>query len=1077
MKSILLAWSLLFSSQLNQAQSNLVLVTPEISPDGNTIAFSFQGDIWTVSANGGKAVRLTIHPAYESMPRFSPDGKTIAFTSNRYGNNDVFLIPVGGGVPNQLTYRSSDDVFSSWKGNDELVFSTSRDFKQIERNAEVYTVSVKGGTPQRTLDAFGYDPIYSPNGRFLAFVKGDINPLVRKDYSGSSNREIWTYDTKNKNFTKLNLFSTNDAYPHWVNDNTLFFMSSEAGNYNIYSVGIDGNGKQAGDPSKITSLKAEEQIMRSFSMSYDGKALVFEQGDGLFLMTEKNGTYSAPKKVTIKISADQRNDASELKTVKTGANEYAISPNGKLTAFVYRGEVFVSKADKEKSRAVNVSDSPYRDMNPAWLNDSVLVFVSDRFESNFELVAVKSDDPKESDLFKTLKRTIVRLTDSKEDESNPVVSNNGEKVAYMNGRGRFLVSEISSDLKLKKTIKFYDGWASVDQVTWSLDDKWLAFSMTNLEFNREVFIQATDNSSKAVNISMHPRSDYSPFWSADGSKLGFVSERNNLSEDIWFVWLKAEDFERSKTDWEEYEKPKETPAKKDDKKSKSSKKEEVKPIQIDFDGIYKRVVQVTSFSGSERDFVISKDGETFYYTAENTSEKGNDLYSIKWDGKKLTELTKGGSNPRGLRLDKEGKYVYFMKAGGSINRLDVKSSKTEILPYSGKMTIDFVAEKAQVFDEAWRTLRDGFYDPNFHGNNWEKLKTKYRDLAINTSIDVDFALVVNYMLGELNASHMRFTTPRRDETQEVRTGLLGTELEPTKGGVKVTHVVPNTPADKSVSKLMEGDIITSVDGVEIKENVNVYALLNGKVDEQVVLTVKGKDKKDREVVIRPVLSIRQELYNEWVENRRKLVEKWSNGKLGYIHVQGMNMPSFEVYERDFTAAGYGKEGMLIDVRYNGGGFTTDYLMTTLTYSQHSYTIPRGAAKDLEKEKSKFRGYYPIGERLVFAAWTKPSIALCNEGSYSNAEIFSHAYKSAEVGKLVGLPTNGSVISTGGRGLIDGSFVRLPFRAWFTKKTDLNQEVKGPAVPDIEVMNRPDWQLNDNDAQLKRAVEELLKEVN
>ncbi|MEA5559538.1 S41 family peptidase, partial [Nodularia spumigena] len=212
-----------------------------------------------------------------------------------------------------------------------------------------------------------------------------------------------------------------------------------------------------------------------------------------------------------------------------------------------------------------------------------------------------------------------------------------------------------------------------------------------------------------------------------------------------------------------------------------------------------------------------------------------------------------------------------------------------------------------------------------------------------------------------------------------------------------------------------------------------YTLLSGKVDERTVLSVRGKDKKEREVVIRPVSNVRQDLYEEWVSERKKLVEKYSNGRLGYIHIQGMNMPSFEVFERELTASGYGKEGLVIDVRYNGGGSTTDYLMAVLNYKQHAYTIPRGAVKDLEKEKSKFREYYPLGERLVFSAWTKPSIALCNEGSYSNAEIFSHAYKQLGIGKLVG-------------------------------------------IPDVLVDNDPDWISTGNDAQLKRAVDELLKDL-
>jgi C-terminal processing protease CtpA/Prc len=373
-------------------------------------------------------------------------------------------------------------------------------------------------------------------------------------------------------------------------------------------------------------------------------------------------------------------------------------------------------------------------------------------------------------------------------------------------------------------------------------------------------------------------------------------------------------------------------------------------------------------------------------------------------------------------------------------------------------------------------MRDGYYDPKFNGHDWNKLREKYRDRCVYASTSVDFRDMFNLLLGEINSSHVGFTAANRIETQKEATGLIGAELIPTPTGMKVNRVIPNSPADKKASKLVAGDIITAVNGEPVKADDNFYNLLNGLVNEKVLLNVQGADGKPREVPIRLSASLRDELYEEWVDQRKKLVEKWSGGKLGYIHIRGMDFPSFEVVEREFTAAGFGKEGLVIDVRYNGGGSTTDYLMTILNYKQHAYTIPRGASEDLEKDKLKFRDSYPIGERLVYAAWTKPSIALCNEGSYSNAEIFSHAYKTLGIGKLVGVPTNGSVISTGGKQLMDGSFVRLPGRGWFVKATDKNEEL-GPCVPDIIVENQPDWIAKDTDDQLKTAVGELLKEVN
>jgi len=1058
------------------SQENLLLRFPAINNDGSKIAFSFQGDIWTVPSSGGKATRLTIHEAYESNPTFSPDGKEIAFSGTRYGNNDIFVIPTEGGTVKQLTYHSSNDLISCWSTDGNILFSTSREYDRIERPQEIYSIPSKGGTEKRILDAVGFEPIMSPDGRFLAFVRGDINPIHRKDYKGSSVRTIWLYDTKNKNYIQLPGFETNNINPQWGDSGTIYFLSSISGEYNLYKIKIDDNGKAIGKPEQLTNHK--DYSIRYFNISRDGSSIVFEKEKNIYLMKTTGGSAQA---VNIQIGADDRFDPVEFKIYTNTANDYAVSPNGKLLAFTIRGEVFVKEADKEKNRSVNLYNSPYRDTDISWLSDTTLIFTSDRNDNNFELYMVKSADKSQPNIFKSLKHEIFRLTNTDGDESNPVVSNDGKKIAYTRGtdKKQFVVADISADGKLSNEKILIDSWASSNGVTWSPDNRWLAYSMDDLYFNTEIFIHAADNSSKPVNVSIHPRDDSQPFWSTDGSKLGFISARNNRNNDVWFVWLKKEDWERTKSDWEDKEPVKEpTPAKTEKpaltKEGKDSMK--VKPIKIDFENIHERVVQVTNFPGEETNVIISKDGETFYYIGNSSTAKGHDIYSIKWDGKDLKEITKGGSNPGNLWLDREGKYLYYTKTGGSINRHDLKADKSESLPYSAKLKIDYTAERTQIFEEAWRTIRDGFYDPNYHGKDWNALHDKYKELCVIASTSNDFADMFNFLLGELNSSHQRFTAPDRVETQKNSTGLLGAELMPTEKGMKVVRVIPNSPADKSTSKLNVGDIITTVEGTSYNPDENFYQTLNTKADEKILLGVSDKDGKEREVSIRPVANQQQLLYQEWVQERKKLVEKYSTGRLGYIHIQGMDMPSFEVFERELTAAGYGKEGLLVDVRYNGGGSTTDYLMTVLNYKQHAYTIPRGASDNLEKDKLKFREYYPTGERLVFAAWMKPSIALCNEGSYSNAEIFSHAYKTLGIGKLVGVPTNGSVISTGGKQLVDGSSVRLPFRGWFTKATDKNQEL-GPAVPDIIVYNSPDWIARGVDEQLKAAVDELLKEIN
>jgi C-terminal processing protease CtpA/Prc len=291
--------------------------------------------------------------------------------------------------------------------------------------------------------------------------------------------------------------------------------------------------------------------------------------------------------------------------------------------------------------------------------------------------------------------------------------------------------------------------------------------------------------------------------------------------------------------------------------------------------------------------------------------------------------------------------------------------------------------------------------------------------------------------------------------------------------MEIVRVVPGSPADRSASKLAVGEVITSINGIPLGGDQNVYALLTNQANEELLLTVDNGGKR-REVVIRPTSSLGDELYEAWVDERKRLTADYSNGRLGYIHIQGMNWPSFERFERELMAAGLGKDGIVIDVRYNGGGWTTDYLMAVLNVQQHAYTIPRGATNTLEQHR-EFASHYPYGERLPLSAWTRPAIALCNQNSYSNAEIFAHAFKTLDRGTLVGQPTFGAVISTGGSRLIDGGLVRVPFRAWYVKSTGENME-HGPAVPDILVENAPDSKVRRQDEQLKAAVDTLLKEI-
>jgi len=711
---------------------------------------------------------------------------------------------------------------------------------------------------------------------------------------------------------------------------------------------------------------------------------------------------------------------------------------------------------------------PANDQEPSWLNDSTLLFLSDR-SGNYDLYLLKSTDEDEPSLYRTFKRQTIALTKTPEDEMNFTLSPDRKRIAIQRDRGQLIVADIDENGTLSNEQVLHDGWATPSGVSWSPDGQWLAYSMPDLNFNREIYIHAADGSKDPVNVSLHPRSDGSPVWSADGSKLGFLSDRNNGDRDVWFVWLKRADWEKTNRDWEELE------AMEEDKKEKNDSTELV--VQIDFGDIHERLEQVTRMPGNEGDLAISEDGETFYFSTNNggrgSGSATTNFHSVKWDGSDLKTLLEDKSIGN-LHWGDKGKQLYF-QSRGRLSRLDVGKGKAESLSFQAEMEINHEAERKQVFHETWRALNQGFYDPQFHGRDWEALRDKYEPRALAASTTQDFRDMVNEMLGQLDASHMGLYGSDPEETQRDRTGLLGVEVKPAEEGFEITYVLPESPADRTDSKLEVGERIVGVNGQLFDDSENFYAPLQGTAEERTLLSVKDADGNEREVVIRPARSLSRARYEAWVDMREELTERYSNGRLGYIHIQGMNWSSFERFERELMASGLGKDGIVIDVRYNGGGWTTDMLMTVLNVRQHAYTIPRGAAENLNAQHKNFRENYPYGERLPLSALTKPSIALCNENSYSNAEIFSHAYKTLDLGTLVGQPTFGAVISTGGQRLMDGSFVRMPFRAWYVKATGENME-HGPAVPDIIVEHPPASKAQGEDPQLKAAVEQLLKEM-
>ena len=1037
-----------------------------ISPDGKTIAFTFKGSVYTVPSTGGEARQLTSGGSYDTTPVWSPDSKTIVFSSDREGSADLYAVEAKGGTPRRLTTSSGSESPLTFISPTKVIFSssdiTSRETsRHPTRLTRTYAVDIS--VPDARPELFTAIPMgaadVSADGRILYQDKKGLEDKFRKHERSSGTSDVWLLD--NGKYTKLTDFNGHDLNPLWKPDGKgFYYVSEQDGTLNVWSAAAPGE-----KGVKLTSF--EKHPVRTLSASRDGLMAFSWDGD---IYTLREG--EQPRKLNIEINSDQYT-RDEIKSFPTGNASYmAVSPDGKEVAFVIRGEVYVTDTKYKTTR--RITDTPAQERCVAFSPDGrTLVYDSDR-DGQWQLFTATIKNPAEKRFAYATEIVETPLYKGKGVAQQPVFSPDGKKVAFLEDRTTLKVidvksKEVKTALDGKYNYSYTDGDVPFE---WSPDSEWLLVSyIGDGGWNNTDVAAVKADGSKVVDLTESGYSDGNAKWALGGRAVTYESGRYGMKShgswgqqsDILLMALDSEAWdelnstEEEASMREEAEKDQKDEAekgKKDKKDKKAEKKAEKKNV-LDFDNRRHRMKRLTGSSAFVGDYWLSPKGDKLYYTASAT-EGGGNLYvrDLRKDESKVLLKDVTGA----LVPDEKGENLFVISSRG-MKKIDLAKGDADAIEFEAPYNRSSAAEREYIFDHMLRQVKDKFYDKNIHGVDWDYYGRHYREFLPYINNNDDFAILLSEILGELNASH----TGGRYYSNGARlqTASLGAFYDPDfKGdGLKVTEVVGGSPLGTKKANVKPGDVILSIDGKKIEAGKDYYKLLEGRAGRATLVEIARANGKHDTVSIKPLSmsTFNNLLYKRWVERNEAYVDSISNGRIAYVHVEGMDSPSFRaVYER-LLGKYRNAEAVVVDTRWNGGGWLHNDLALLLSGKKYVDFVPRG----------QYIGSEP------FSQWTKPSVMLMNEGNYSDAHGSPYTYKTLGIGKLVGAPVPGTMTAVWWETQIDPSLV---FGIPQVTSVDLNGEAleNKQLNPDIEVYNNPADELAGRDAQLEAAVKALLK---
>jgi Tol biopolymer transport system component len=1018
------------------------------SPDGSEIAFVSGGDIWTVPSKGGEARLLVSHPATESRPMYSPDGRKLAFVSTRSGNGDIYLLTFATGDLKRLTFSDSPDQLDGWSRDGRWIYFSSSS-GDISAMNDVFRVSSDGGTPMGVAAdryASEYFSAPSPDGQSLAITARGIanTQWWRKGHSHLDESEIWlVHDAVPPRYERLSEpGGAKEAWPMWSpNGRSLYYVSDRSGAQNIWTRAL-----ASGRPRQMTKFIDGRVLWPA--ISNDGRIITFERDFGIWKLDTESGQ-------AVPVAIDRRGAPAGTSVEHLALTDRfpasALSPDGKKVAFIAHGEIFATSA-KDGGDAQRLTRSGANNVQIEWAPDSRrLVYASDR-DGDWHIFSYDFSSSAET-----------KLTSGAIDLF-PRFSPDGKHIAFERAGHELRVLDLDSKQERAIATGYLERQPGQSNrpIAWSPDGKWIAYLATTARLfeNVNVVPAAGDAAARTVSFLANGNSD-DLLWSPDGTYILFGTTQRTEPGQIARIDLVPRTPRFHEDEFRDLFKPAGQESKNESDEAKPSKPAAPKPVNIVFEDIRNRVSLLPVGLDAQSVDAISPDGKTLLFTASAAGQQNLYTYGIDELAKEpavARQLTSTAGNKGSAQFSPDGKQVFYLERG-RINSIPLDTRQAKPVATTAELDVDFGREKMEVFHQAWTTIRDTFFDPKFNGVDWNATRVRYEPYISGAANADEERRLVNLMLGELNASHSGINpAPGSAQSTTGRLGIAFDRAEYEKNGrLKVTEAIPLGPA--ALAGIKPGDLISAIDGTAIDARTNIDELLDHKIGRRVVLKLA-----DREAVARPVnVATEKSLrYRAWVEHNRAYVDKISGGKLGYVHMQDMSSNALTQLTIDLDTENQSRDGVVIDVRNNNGGFVNVYAIDVLSR--------RGYLKMTPREQMEAPARSALGQRSLEA----PTILVTNQHSLSDAEDFTEGYRSLKLGKVVGEPTAGWIIYTGGVQLIDGSALRMP-TIRITDAAGHDMELH-PRPVDIAVDRPVGESYTDHDSQLDAAVKELLSEI-